>query len=114
MAYQVITAVSKAGETFESKAHAVSVFMTAVSLKENTAGASEGTIKHKVADNPNVTRTVELLEDATGFQVTDVWTDQATHDAYYDTVRPGYQAAGVTAGEGIDGWLRTVISSEEI
>lgn len=110
MAHKTVTRVSKPGTSFATWQDALAAFKTAIAARETVSGAS---VKMTVADNADVQRTLSLLEDGTGFEIVDVWTSSEAMDEYYASVRPTYQAAGwQSIGEGVDGWSRTVVSSE--
>jgi hypothetical protein len=111
MAYQVVTRVSKESATFATVEEALDDWKAAVAEKEAETGE---TIKMKVQGFPSISRTIELLEDGTGFAVTDVYDSEDIYAERMSKVMPGWEAAGITTGDPLDGWVRTVISAGNV
>ena len=111
MAYKVVARVSKAGGSFSTVAEAVADWKAAVAAKETESGA---VIKQSVAGVESIQRTITLLDDASGFEVVDVYDSEEIHALRMTNVKKSYGEAGVAAGEGVGGWFRTLVSAETV
>lgn len=111
MAYKVVARVSKAGGSFSTVEEAIADWKASVAAKEAESGA---TIKQSVAGVDSIQRTVTLLDDASGFEIVDVYASEEIHALRMTNVKKSYGDAGVAAGEGVGGWLRTLVSAETV